>query len=209
MPRTLLLLPLALLSGCGSSPSGKANASDVDPAVTAALADPLMADPQLDRRSNDGALRPADEPYRAMVPPGSPDPLRDDAPPTLLARVRPAMGDGFTGCGVDVAYSYGWAARLSPDLTLPAEAQVAEAAGNDTAKCRLRLVAYSAPLTAEAILDSYRRTARTGGYTASERPKGPATVLTASRSRDGARFMVSVKPAGSNTTVDLADNRGR
>ena len=209
MRRALPLLLIALLSGCGSSPSGKANPNDVDPAVTAALADPLMADPQLDRRSNDGALRPADEPYRAMVPPGSPDPLRGRALPTVLARTRAITGNGFAGCSFDVRTSYGWAARLSPDLTLPAEAQVAEAAGSDTATCRLRLVAYSAPLASDAILDTYRRAAKAGGYAASERQQGPATVLTATRARDGAAFLASVTPAGSGSSVDLADNRGR
>jgi hypothetical protein len=209
MSRALPLLLLALLTGCGSSPSGKANTSDVDPAVTSALADPLMADPQLDRRSNDGALRPADEPYRAMVPPGVPDPLRSGAAPTVVARARTLGGPGFADCDFSARYSYGWAARLPTDLTLPSEAQVAEAAGSDTPKCNLRVIAFSASTGPEAILDSYRRIAKAGGYTSSERKQGPATVLTATRSRDGAAFVASVTAPDGGSAVDLVTNRGR
>ncbi len=209
MARALPLLLLSVLAGCGSSSSDRNRSSDVDPAVTSALADPLMADPGLDRRSNDGALRPADEPYRAMVPPGSPDPLRGDAAPTVLARSRAGLGPGFATCRFEVAYSYGWAARLSPELTLPAEAQVAEAAGSDTPKCALRLIAFSASTGPEAMLDVYRRVAKAGGYTISERRQGPATVLTALRSRDGAAFVASVTAPDGGSAVDLVSNRGR
>jgi hypothetical protein len=209
MPRLTPLLVLAILSGCSASPPAKPNGGDVDPAITAALADPLMADPQLDRRSNDGALRPADEPYRAMVPPGSSDPLRGGAAPTVVARARTLAGGGFADCSFSVRYSYGWAARLPADLTLPPEAQVAEAAGSDAPMCSLRVIAFSASTGPEAILDSYRRIARAGRYTSSEHKQGPATVLTATRSADGASFIASVTAPDGGSAVDLVSNRGR
>lgn len=217
MLRFVPLLLCSALSGCGSSPSGNANGSTVDPAVTSALADPLMTDPQLDRRSNADVLRPADEPYQAITPPGSPDPVRGtmpgDALPTAVARAKQAMADGpataFTGCDLGIGYSYGWADRLSPEVALPAEAQVAEAAGSNTAKCQLRIVAYSAALASNTVLDSYRRVAKAGGYTSSEIQKAKATVLIATRNRDGAAFIVTVISAGSSSTVDLVSNRGR
>jgi hypothetical protein len=209
MPRLTPLLVLAILSGCSSSPPAKQNSGDVDPAITSALADPLMADPQLDRRSNDGALRPADEPYRAMVPPGSPNPLRGGAAPTVVARARSLIGTGFSGCSFAVRYSYGWAARLPADLMLPAEAQVAEAAGSDAPTCNLRVIAFSASTGPEAILDSYRRIAKAGSYTSSELRQGPATVLTATRSADGASFIASVTAPNGGSAVDLVTNRGR
>ena len=213
MVRLVPLLVFAALSGCGTSPSGNANSSAVDPAVSSALADPLMTDPQLDRRSNADVLRPADEPYQAMTPPGSPDPVRSDALPTAVARAKQAMANGpataFTGCDLGIGYSYGWADRLSPELMLPAEAQVAEAAGSNTAKCELRIIAYSAALASNAILDSYRRVAKAGGYASNETQKAQATVLTATRNRDGAAFVVTVTSAGSGSAVDFVSNRGR
>lgn len=213
MARFIPLLVFVALSGCGASPSGNANGSDVDPAVTSALADPLMTDPQLDRRSNTDVLRPADEPYQAMTPPGSPDPVRGDALPTAAARAKLAMAGGpasaFAGCDPGVGYSYGWADRLSPELALPAEAQVAEAAGSNTAKCQLRVIAYSAALASNTVLDRYRSAAKTGGYANSETQKGKATILAATRNRDSAAFVVTVTAAGSGSIVDLVSNRGR
>jgi hypothetical protein len=209
MRRLTAALTLALLSACGTTPSAKSNSNDVDPAITSALADPLMADPQLDGRSNNGALRPADQPYQAMVPPGSPDPLRGDAAPTVLARIKPMLGSTFSGCDLGVRYSYGWAARLSPDLTLPPEARVAEAAGSDATGCGLRLVAYAAPIGPEAAADAYRRVAKAGGYALSERKLGPATIITATRAADGAAFVASVTAPDGGSAVDLATNRGR
>jgi hypothetical protein len=213
MTRIAAILTLAALAGCSSSPSTTANSSNADPAVTSALADPLLADPQLDRRANRDALRPADEPYQAMVPPGLPSPLRGDAPPTIVARARLAVaGDRagvFKTCSFDVRYSYGWAARLSPELGLPAEAQVAEAAGSDTSKCQLRLIAYSSSLGSAAMLESYRRIAKSGGYTSSEAAQGGATSLTATRKNDGAAFVATVSAGDGGSLVDLVSNRGR
>lgn len=209
MRRHVAALTLILLSGCSGSPSARSKGNAVDPAITSALADPLMTDPQLDSRSNRGVLRPADQPYQAMVPPGEPDPLRGDAAPTVLARARPLLGKNFNACDFGIRYSYGWAARLSPDLTLPSEARVAEAAGSDATGCGLRLVAYSTPTGPEAAADVYRRVAKAGGYTLSERKLGPATVVSALRATDGAAFVASVTAPDGGSAVDLASNRGR
>ncbi len=213
MSRLLPIITTALLAGCGSTSTNSANTSNVDPAVTAALADPLMADPQLDRRANRDALRPADEPYQALVPPDSASPLRGDAPPTILARAKLAIGGdrsgAFVDCNLDVRYSYGWADRLAPDLALPAEAQTVEAAGSDTGKCQFRVVIYSASLAPDALLDTYRRAAKTGGYAQSEAAQGAATTLTAIRKRDGAAFITTVGAGDGGTMVDLVSNRGR
>ena len=209
MSRPTPLILLAILSGCSASPSAKPNGNDVDPAITSALADPLMADPQLDGRSNNGALRPADQPYQAMVPSGSPSPLRDGAAPTVVARARALASPAFASCSFAVRYSYGWAAQMPTDLALPSEAQVAEAAGSDTPKCRLRVVAFSASTGPEAVLDSYRRIAKAGAYTTRERKQGPATILTATRNSDGAAFVASVTAPDGGSAVDLVSNRGR
>ncbi len=209
MRRLSTALTLILLSGCGSSPTTRANNADTDPAVTSALADPLMADPRLDGQSNNGAIRPADQPYQAMIPTGMPDPLRGDAPPTVLARTRPLLDRNFRGCDFGVRYSYGWAARLPGDLALPTEARVAEGGGSDAPGCALRLIAYSTPTGPEAAADVYRRIAKAGGYALSERKLGPATVISAARAADGAAFVASVTAPDGGSAVDLASNRGR
>ena len=105
-------------------------------------------------------------------------------------------------------YSYGWAAALPADLTLPAEARVAEAAGSDKGGCALRLVAWSAALPPETVIDTYRRTAKASGFGLTEASAANATVLTGTR-RDGAAFIATVAGGDGGSSVDLVTNRGR
>ena len=210
MSRAIFLLPLVLVSACGPAATDTTNNNQRDPAITAALADPILTDPELDGRANRDVLRPADEPLRAMVPPGAPSALRGSAPPTVLARATPAMVamPAFATCDRTVRYSYGWAAALPVDLNLPAEAEVAEAAGSDAKGCALRLVAWSALLSPETVLENYRRTAKASGYGLTEASAANATVLTGTR-RDGAAFIATVAADDGGSSVDLVTNRGR
>jgi len=204
-----LLLLLALLAGCGASSNNTTANRTVDPAIASALADPLMADPYLERRSNAGALRPADQPYQAMVPPGAPDSLRLGARPTTLARMQPRMRTGFAGCNLNVSYSFRWASRLPPEIELPKDARVAEAAGSDVTGCGLRLVAFALPARPDSVIDLYRRAAKAGSYTIVEEEHDGASVLSARRARDGAAFHLSAFPSAGGSAVDLVSNRGR
>lgn len=199
---------MLVLAACGETRNTN-TADSADPAATAAVADPIMTDAQLARRSNTDGFRPADEPFQALVPPGMPDPLRDGAPPTVVARMASALTkDVFAGCNRAIGYSFGWAARLPENLALPANARVAEAAGSDSAGCTLRLIAYDTEAAPDAIADTYRRTAKSAGMRLSEAREGEATVLTASGA-PGA-FVAAVYPAkGGGSAVDLMSNRGR
>lgn len=210
MPRAICLLPFILLAGCGTAETDSSKSNSVDPAITAALADPILTDPELDGRANRDVLRPADEPLRAMVPPGEPSALRGSAAPTILARAEPAIAalPAFAACDRAVRYSYGWAAALPADLTLPAQARVAEAAGSDKGGCALRLIAWSAILTPEAVLETYRRAGKASGYAVSEASAANATILTGTR-RDGAAFIATVAAGDGGSMVDFVTNRGR
>ena len=117
-------------------------------------------------------------------------------------------GDAFVRCGNPLRYSYRWAAELPNELTLPPEAQVAEAAGSDTATCRLRLVAFASSASPEDVLGQYRAKARGAGYRTSETAQSGATMITARR-RDGAAFIARIEPGNGGSVVDLATNRGR
>lgn len=207
-PLRQVLLAVALAS-CGDPRREPMRDDSVDPAIASALADPLMADPHLDRRSNAGALRPADQPYQAMVPQGIPDALPADALPTLVGRLRPLMAKTFAGCDLNVGYSYQWAARLPTDLELPKDGQVFEAAGSDTGSCHLRLVAFTTLTNQQELVGSYQSSAKASGFSVSERRSGSATVITGQRARDGAAFVLSVYPTARGSSVDLVSNRGR
>lgn len=211
MHRLVTVSVFALLAACGTAPVPETTENAVDPAITAALADPIMADPQLDRRANRDVLRPDDEPYRAMIPPGSPQVARKTGAATLAARTEPDMrgaNGAFARCDRNVRYSYGWAADLPSAVPLPPEAAVAEGAGSDATDCRLRLIAYSAALTPEALIGRYRNVARAAGFELRETAKGGAITITALR-RDGAAFVARIEPDDSGSVVDLAVNRGR
>lgn len=210
MKRTLFLPISLLLAACGTAPAPDARKDAVDPAITAALADPIMADPQLDRRANRDVLRPDDDPFRAIIPPGSPQVMRPTGTVTLANRMETAMknsGSGFAGC-TPVRYSYRWAADLPKELALPSEARVAEAAGSDAAACRLRLIAFASTQTPEAVLNRYREVARSNGYRQSQSAVDGVTTIMAQRD-DGAVFVGSVSAGDGGSVVDLATNRGR
>ena len=214
MTRFIAFALCLFIAGC-SKPVATGNAANtLDPAVTAALSDPIMVDPQLDRRSNADALRPADQPYQALIPPGTPDPTRGGAAPTVVARVKDTViGDrimAFAGCDMDVRYGIGWANRLPAELVLPEGAQVSEAAGSETARCRVRVVSFSHDADPPAALAFYRDIGRRGGFALAETREGDGTVLTAIRARDGAAFMATVTPVGDgDSAIDLMVNRGQ
>lgn len=203
-----------VVAGCGKPASTGNTANAIDPAVTAALSDPIMIDPQLDRRSNADALRPADQPYQALIPPGTPDPTRGDAAPTVIARVKnTVIGDrvvAFAGCEMAVRYGLGWANRLPAELVLPQGAQVSEAAGSESNTCRLRVVSFSQDANAATALDFYRAIGKRGGYALVETVERGGTVMTGIRARDGAAFMATVTPNGQGkSAIDLMVNRGQ
>jgi hypothetical protein len=123
--------------------------------------------------------------------------------------MAPALAKGsFTGCNRAVGYSFGWAARLPDPLALPANAVVAEAAGSDTVGCALRLIAYDTQTAPDAVVDEYRRSAKSAGMSITETREGDAAVLSASGAAGA--FVVSVYPRkGGGSAVDLMTNRGR
>jgi len=115
----------------------------------------------------------------------------------------------FAGCNFNVSYSYRWASRLLPEIELPNDAQIAEAAGSDATGCGLRLVAFSLPAKPDSIIDHYRRAAKADGYMIGEEEHDGASVLSARRARDGAAFQLSAFPSAGGSAVDLVSNRGR
>ena len=203
-------LLFALLTGCAKPDATQRDREVADPAIAVALANPIMTDPELLGPGHIGTTRPPDRPYQALLPPGTPDPLRGDAAPSVVARMLPLMtGAGFAACDRSVRYSFGWAAKLPQKLELPAAARVAEAAGSDRADCRLRLIAYDADDPPEAVIDSYRRQAVAAGYRVTESAQGPAKLLRADGTGAAAFVVVAYPATAGGGSVDFATNRGR
>jgi hypothetical protein len=211
--RSLTLIIVLGLAACGSPPANT-TADDVDPALTTALADPIMTDRQLEGRADTDALRPAAQPIQALTPPGEPDPLRGDAPVTIVARAGRTIANhdskSFSSCDLTVSYTIGWSNRLPDGLGLPADARVSEAAGSNSPTCGLRLVAFSAASAPAAVAETYRRAATSGGFAATEAREGNNVIVKAIRAADGAAFLASIGDGpGGGSNVDLIANRGR
>ena len=211
--RNLIFLAVLSLAACGSPPANT-TVDDVDPAVTSALADPIMTDPELEGRSDTDSLRPPPQPIQALAPPGEPDPLRGDASPVLAARAGRTIADhdarSFAECSRAVSYTFGWSNRLPEGLALPTDAQVTEAAGSNSRTCGLRLVAFAAATPTTGMVDTYRRAATSGGFLATEAHAGKTIIVKALRTADGAAFIASIgATTAGGSSVDLMTNRGR
>jgi len=213
MSRAACLSVLMLLAACGKSADRAADGNATDPAITTALADPLMTDPGLDRRSNGDALQPPDEPYRAIAPPGEPDPLREGAAPTVAARATELIARhaaaAFAGCGQGLRYSAIWAAALPPEVALPDGGRVAEAAGSDAGGCHYRVVGYAVAMPVGDVVKGVRSAGQRAGYVLTDAARGKAQVVIGKRGRDGAAFIIAVDAGrGDDTLVDVVTNRG-
>jgi hypothetical protein len=236
----LVFLPLAL-AGCGGGDAGNNLMSDAelgnaaDPALTSALQDQIMVDPQLGAQANSDAVRPATQPYSGGVPSDAvaangekietagllkaPAPVAasKDSPERAAARDSVTLGglaarqkDGRTrGCAGALRYSASWAQRLPADLPLYPQARVSEAAGAQNAKCALRVVSFSAAQPMQAMLDWYYTKAVRAGYSAEHQVEGAQHILGGTRSRDDAAyvlFLTARKDGG--TDIDLVANNG-
>ncbi|AQR74090.1 hypothetical protein [Sphingomonas sp. LM7] len=245
MARTLgfflfVFLPLAL-AGCGGAGPANNMISDAelgnaaDPALTGALQDQIMVDPQLGRQANGDAIRPPNAPYSGGVPSDAvatngskvdtagmlkaPAPVAagKDCPQCRAARDSVTLGGiaarqpnaGIKGCAGALQYSAGWAQRLPADLPLYPQARVIEAAGAQGGKCALRVVSFSAGQPLEALLDWYYTKAVRAGYSAEHQLDGAQHILGGTRGRDdGAYVLFLTARRDGGTDVDLVANNG-
>ena len=234
MRPALLLMPLALVA-CGEAAeqpqdlnsldrelTAAARGAGPDPAIAAALHDPIMIDPTLAQQSNANALRPPPRADPLSVP--ADPPLTDPVPLAGLRRA-PAPRGGCPECKAPaltlgaiaarsrpacagVTYSFTWANRLPADLPLYPGAQVTEAAGNDRSRCGLRVVSFATAAPAAKLVDWYYTRAAAAGWSAEQRAEGSTRLL--GGTRGAAAYLIQVSPRdGGGSDVDLLVNAGR
>lgn len=227
------------LAGCKKEPSAKeiagmdkelvGNAAEADPALTSALQDQIMVDPNLVQQSNDHSARPADGRRQAPIPPGTtagsapapgpktalrappPAPASSGGKMTLgeLAKAQ-AAGPQTKNCTRDVQYSARWANRLPAAIPLYPDAQVSEAAGNNLPGCRLRVVSFASTAAMQMLIDYYYTAAIRAGYTSEHQAKDGEHILAGAREKDGGAYYISfARRPGGGTNVDLIANNGR
>jgi hypothetical protein len=219
----VLAVSLLTLSACGGADAKKdadkldakllGKGKDADPALTAALEDQIMVDPSLSGQANTNAIRPADEPMQAPIPPekgvAPPAPPREGATLGQIAANQAQVNKtSFEGCGLDVDYSMAWSTRLPADLPLYPEARVEEAAGSDTGNCRLRAVTFTSNASARSLVDFYLGAARRAGYSADHTVKDGEHYVGGTRKDGAAYYVILAGRDGGGTTADLVANHG-
>lgn len=206
------------------------NAAEADPALTGALQDQIMVDPDLVGQSNASGARPRGTPRQAPIPPvlagggTAPAPrgtLRAPAPKpgaahgnvTLgeLAQIQAARAGGASArdCIKNVRYSTAWAAKLPAALPVYPDGRVLEAAGNDAPGCGLRVVSFASAAPMQQLIDWYYTQAVHSGYSAEHQANAGEHVLGGVRKgSDAAYYIIFNTRPGGGTDVDLIAKSG-
>jgi len=216
-----------MLAGCGSSKDAPAPAES-DPAVTGALGDQIMVDPNMS--GNNGAAVAANDGKIEMPPqqrtPEAIQAARDEAmvqaggnlksapaakkgPASSLvesaataAQVAQSAKASSADCTKKAQYSATWASKLPKDLPVYPRGAVQEAAGTDADGCALRVVNFVSPVTPKDVIDFYYTKATSAGYGADYRMDGSDHVL-GGRKGDQAYVVYARKLPNGLTEVDL------
>ncbi len=193
---------VSLLAGCGDADNDK-GARDADPAMSSAVDDQIMVDPELSDQA--GAAAAADGGTVELPP--------EQRSPEAIAKAReeaakqaggsldsaPQPGEGgstslvegaataaqvaeqsraaSTDCAAKVRYSASWATRLPAPLSVYPRGAVQEAAGTDVDGCMLSVVHFVTPVAPKYVIDFYYTRVRKAGYGTDYRMEGADHVL--------------------------------
>lgn len=222
------LASVALLAGCGEADKKNAEATSDDPAMTGALGDQIMVDPELSGQN--GAAMSAGGNV-ADLPPEQRSPeaiaaARQEAAKmaggTLQSAPEPAGGGtsslveaaataaqvaessraASTDCASRVEYSMSWAIRLPAALSVYPRGAVQEAAGIDADGCALKVISFITPVAPGDVVDFYYTQVRRAGYGAKYRMDGDDHVLGGSKGST-AYIVYARKLDNGLTEVDL------
>ena len=200
---SMLCMPLLAACGGASSPEELAAArrevvAAADPAVVAALADPIMSDPDLTVADDSRRVRHVSGPATVTYPPRS----------KANAAIHAAL-DGFrTPPLCDAMPGDAWRAKLPPAFAPYPGASGLETAGTDKAPCRVRIASFVAAATAWTMLSHYRGRVTRAGYVTEIKRRGADHVLTGRRAGDKASFYMIVSPRAKASAVSLLTSGG-
>lgn len=193
----------ALLTGCNGKKDEKKDAPAEDSALTGALDDQIMVDPEL--AGQKGAAVSAG-PVHVDLPPDQRGPeaiaaARADAAKLVggtlksvpdagqqsanslveaaatAAQVAQAAKVGKVDCAGKVQYSMNWVNDLPPALAVYPRGAVQEAAGTDSDGCSLRVVNFVTPVSTDDVMNFYYTRLRQAGYSSTHRMDGKDHVL--------------------------------
>lgn len=219
---------ICLLAGCGKSEKSPEGGNPEDPAVSGALGDQIMVDPELAGQS--GAAVSAGS-ASIELPPEQRSPeaiaaarqeaaklaggtLKSVSSPTegkvtsllenaaTAAQIAQASKAAATDCASMVKYSMTWATKLPTALKVYPRGAVQEAAGIDNGDCSLRVISFATPVSTGDVMDFYYTRATADGYNADYHIEGADHVL--GGSKGAAAFVIYARKLDNGLTeVDL------
>jgi hypothetical protein len=223
--RTAAAAALLTLAGCGDAAENNLAAVDnallangADPALTSALEDQILVDPNLVQQAHPNAVRPPEAPVQAQYPAGSAAEgargaaASAGAPGQARVRRAAAATGGASGEGVcsdHLEYGPQWADRLPAEFPPYPGGRVTEAAGANTAECRVRIVTFRTGDPHGRVLDYYRGAASRAGFSAEHQMRGADHLLGGVNARSDGAFVVIVTPLQAGSEVALIVNNGR
>jgi hypothetical protein len=212
------------LAGCaGASEQNLAEldnaliANGVDPALTSALEDQILVDPNLVQQANATSVRPPETPIQAPYPAPAGAQFHRASGATGAAAQAPCTSCGPGGapapaagaCGAAFQYGREWAERLPAAFPPYPGGRVTEAAGSDAGDCRVRVVTFRTADGWERVLDFYRGVASRAGFSAEHQQRGGDQVLGGVDAAGEGAFYLIVTPIESGSEVALIVNNGR
>jgi len=209
------LAGLFALAACGGGTTNNLAAldnslagNDADPALTSALADQIMVDPNLTQQAHPNQARPPETPVQAQYPAGSGQ--SGNAAGSARQQVAQAGSDHApAGCAQPFDNNLSWAQRLPAAFPAYPGGRITEAAGNNNGGCSMRVVSFTTADNWQRVIQFYQGVAQRGGYDAEQQVRGSDHVLGGTNARtDGAYYLI-VTPKPSGSEVALIVNNGR
>jgi hypothetical protein len=232
-----LAAPALILAACGQSSEQPAAPAEGDPALSGALGDEIMVDPDLAGENQGNSALAAGQRSGALPPQElSPEAIaaaRASAAKFLggsgaltkapaareiegglpkdatlsAAALAAASPGGKAKCADKAEYTMAWADRLPAAFPVYPRGAVQEAAGTDDDACALRVVNFQTGVSLDDVIDFYFSSARKAGYSAQRVRDGGDDVL--GGLKGSASYVVYARklPSGA-TEVDLVTNGG-
>lgn len=207
---------IVALAACsaGSEANDSFAANDADPALTAALEDQILTDPELAQQSNRHNVRPPELPIRAEYPAaGGPPPVRrasaEHPPAPPAGPAARTCGAGGRAPAANFRYGMEWADRLPAAFPPYPGGRVTEAAGQDAGECRVRVVTFRTADPYQRVIDWYQTRAVQAGYSAEHQARGRDHVLGGVNQGTSGAYYLIVTPVAGGSEVALIVNNGR
>jgi len=232
--RSLLVLfaCCSALSACGKGEDERK--AETDPALTSALADPLMVDPDLSSQNRAASAIALGGPPVAELPlvertPRAIEEAREEARElaggslklaplpeeaeeaavagVTITQIAAAAVGPAAACAGKAEYAMGWSLKLPAQLAIYPRGHLREAAGTDRDGCRLRAVSFDTPVEAGDVVDFYFTRLAKAGLGSKHLLSGDVHVLKGSKGRFAWAVQVRKLETGISR-VELVSNGG-